>query len=383
MNRSHVIALALALAGCGDNLSAPDARVTHDAAPADAHVPMPQAVAVSGDFGSPGTGIVSKLDVTKLDMRQNLAASAALGDPVLRYYGGKLYIINRFGSNNITILDGKTMQLEDQISTGVDSNPQDVAVVGNKLYVPALGTKGVVVITRGSTTQTTIDLSALDTAGMNDGKPECVSAYVVGTKLYVACAVLDNFNASEVGKIAVIDTASDTMITSVNMSYKNPAGFFTRAPEASTYAGDLLIATIPDYQNYATGCIERVSTAATATVSCGLTNQEIGGFANALAVSPDGAMLYIAADTYDATFKQTGALRGFDLETGMLWTAPLSATAQVIVDVAACPGGDVVAADKTMNAAGLRVWRDTTERTTDAMSIGLPPTVNALVCYDP
>ncbi|HEY5943955.1 MAG TPA: hypothetical protein VIV40_00615, partial [Kofleriaceae bacterium] len=351
--------------------------------PADAHVAAPVAAVVAGDFGSPGTGIISKLDITKLDMRQNLAPSAAQGDPVLRYYGGKLYIINRFGSNNVTILDGKTMQLEEQISTGANSNPQDVAVVGNKLYVPAYGTAGVIVVTRGSTELETIDLSSLDTMGMNDGKPDCVSAYAVGTKVYVACGVLDNFNAVEVGKVAVIDTATDTMVTSVAMNYKNPNGFFMRAPEGSTYGGDLLIPSVPSFTNYATGCIERVSTAATPTVGCGLTNQELGGFANKLAVADDGSILYIAVDTYDANFNQTGALKGFDLSSGMLWPGAVSATTEIISDVAACPGGDVVATDATFNAGGLRVYRDSTERTTAAMSIGLPPTVNALVCYDP
>lgn len=374
----------LVLAACGDNLAVPDARDNGDGSGSgDAHVPRPIAVAAAGDFMSPGTGIVSKLDITNLAMSPNVAPAVAQGDPVLRYFGGKLYVVNRFGSNNITILDAKTLTLEEQISTGANSNPQDVAVVGNKLYVPALGTAGVVVLTRGSNTPATIDLSALDTMGMNDNKPECVSAYVVGTKLYVACAVLDNFNAVEVGKVAVIDTTTDTLITSLSMSYKNPTGLFVRSPEGSTYAGDLLIPTVPDYNNYATGCIDRVSTGATPAVACGLTNQEMAGFANSLAVAPDGTVLYIAVDTFDTNFNQTGVLKGFDLETGTLWTAPLSATAQLIVDVAACPGGDVVAADKTLNAGGLRVWRDTTERTTEAKPIGLPPTVNALVCYDP
>jgi hypothetical protein len=381
MKRSYLVVLVLA--ACGDNLSTPDARGNGDGGPGDARVPIPQAIAVAGDFGSPGTGIVSKLDVTKLDMRQNLVPSAAQGDPVVRHIGDKLYIINRFGSNNITILDAKTMQFEEQISTGADSNPQDVAVVGNKLYVPALGTAGVVVITRGSTTPTTINLSALDTTGMNDGKPECVSAYVVGTKLYVACGVLDNFNKVEVGKIAVIDTATDTMMTSVNMSYSGPSGLFVRSPEGSTYSGDLLIPTIPDYNNYATGCIQRVSTAATPAVSCGLTNQELAGFANSLAVADDGSLLYVVVNTFDASFNQTGTLKGFDLASGMLWAAPLSTPTELIIDVAACPGGDVVAADKTLNAGGLRVWRDTQERTTAALSIGLPPVTNGLVCYDP
>jgi YVTN family beta-propeller protein len=332
---------------------------------------------------SPGTGILSQLDITKLSMCTNVVPSVAQGDPVLRQLGGKIYVINRYGSNNVTILDAKTLTFEDQISTGMNSNPQDVAVVGDKLYVPALGTAGVVVITRGSSTLTTIDLSSLDTAGMNDGKPDCVSAYAVGTKVYVACGMLDNFNAVEVAKVAVIDTATDTMVGSAAMNYSNPTGFFVQTPASSVFGGDLLLPTVPDYTSYATGCIERISTGATPTVSCGPTNQELGGFAGTTAIAADGSLLYIVVNTYDSNFNQTGSLAGFDLETGMLWTTPLSSTSELIVDVAACPGGDVVAADKTMNAAGLRVWRGTTERTTDAISIGLPPTANALVCYDP
>ncbi len=380
MNRS--LALVVFLAACGDNLAHPDAHGTGDASPPDAHVPVPRAIAAAGDFMSPGTGIVSRLDITSLDMQQNVATSVAQGDPVVRYYNGKLYVVNRFGSNNVTILDGKTLTFEEQISTGANSNPQDVAVVGNKLYVPAMGTKGVVVIAGGAV-EKTIDLTALDTMGMNDMQPDCVSAYAIDTTLYVACGMLDNFNAVEVGKIAVIDTTTDTLVTSVAMNYRNPSGFLVQAPASSAFAGDLLIGTTPSFTNYATGCVERVSTGATPAVSCGPTNQQLAGFANKLAVSADDKTLYVAVGTYDASFNETGTLRTVELATGMLATAPLSTTSQLIVDVAACPGGDVVASDKTLDATGLRVWRGATERTTTAMSIGLPPTSNALVCYDP
>lgn len=374
----------LVLAACGDNSSRPDAGSRIDAPPPDAYVPVPHAVAVAGDFGSPGTGVVSKLDVDQLAMRQNVAAGAALGDPVLREYGGKLYVINRFGSNNVTILDAKTMALEDQISIGANSNPQDVAVVGDKLYVPAMGTAGVVVVTRPANTLTTIDLSALDTMGQNDGKPDCISAYVVGAKVYVACGVLDNFNATEVGKIGVIDTATDTLVASANMNYKNPYGWFVRAPEGSTYTGDLLIPSVPDFTGYTEGCVERVNTtSAQPTVGCGLTNAQLAGYVNRLAVAPDGKTLYTAVGTYDQTFMNpTGKLKAFDLMTGMLAADPLSAASELIIDVAACPGGDVVAMDQTLNAGGMRVWRGATERTSEALSIGLPPTVNALACFD-
>ncbi len=379
MKRSLV--LALFLAACGDNFATPDAGGSGDAPPPDAHVPMPRAVATAGDFMSPGTGILSRLDITALDMRQNVVASVAQGDPVLRQYGDKLYVINRFGSNNITILDAKTLTFEEQISTGVDSNPQDVAVVGGKLYVPALGTKGVVVISGGAV-EKTIDLTSLDTMGANDMQPDCVSAYTVGTKVYVACGVLDSFNAVEVGKIGVIDTATDTLVTSVAMSYKNPSGFLVQTPASSAFAGDLLIATIPDFQDYSTGCVQRVSTGATPMVSCGPTNQDLGGFANKVSVSADGKTLYVSVGTYDASFNESGTLKTVDLDSGMLAAAPLSKATQMIVDVAACPGGDVVASDKALNAAGLRVWRGTTERTTEAMSIGLKPVGGGLVCYD-
>jgi YVTN family beta-propeller protein len=377
--------LLVLLAACGDNQDKPDAGPTGDSGTSDARVAMPRAIAAAGDFGSPGVGTLAKLDITSLEVTQNVVPGAALGDPVLREIDGKLYVINRYGSNAITILDAKTLALEDQISTGLNSNPQDVAVVGDKLYVPALGTTGVVVITRGSPTQTTIDLSGLDTVGANDGMPECVSAIAVGTAVYVACGVLDSFASVEPGKVAIIDSTTDTLLETITLNYGNPYGFFVATPPASTYVGDLLIETAPSLTDYTTGCLERVSTATPHTAACGLSNTELAGFANKLAIDDTGGNLYIAVGTYDASFSNpTGKLRSFDLHSGMLATQPLSNTSELIVDVAACPGGNIVATDQTLNAGGLRVWKKNgSERTTTALSIGLPPTTNALVCSDP
>ena len=382
---SSFVLAALVLAACGDNNVAPDARPTADAPPADAHVPQPIALAVAGDFGSPGVGTVAKLDLKNLAMTLDVASGAALGDPVVRYIDGNVYIINRFGSSSITILDGKTLQLVDQFSTGMDSNPQDVAVVGDKLYVPATGTAGVVVITRPANTTTTIDLSSLDSVGANDGKPDCIAAYAVGTKVYVACGMLDSFAPVEPGKVAVIDTATDTMTSSITLPYSNPSAFFAKSPDDSTYTGDLLIPTVPSFSSYATGCIARVSTTgATPGASCGPTNMDLGGYANKVDVTPDGSVLYVAVGTLDANFANpTGKLRGVDLESGMIWPGALSPTSQLIIDVAACPDGQAVATDQTTNKSGLRVWQNLEERTTDVKPIGLRPTTAALICYDP
>src|SRR5262249_20911877 len=163
------------------------------------------------------------------------------------------------------------------------------------------------------------DLSALDPS---DGVPDCVSAYAVGTKVYVACGLLDHFTAIHNGKVAVIDSTTDTVLTTMEMNAKNPYGFFVRTPETSAYAGDLLIATAPSFTSYETGCIERVSTGSAPTVSCALTNQEAGGFVNKLAV---GDKLYLAVGTYDMSFQNpTGKLRAADMQTGGLAAEPLS-----------------------------------------------------------
>jgi hypothetical protein len=384
MKRSISMMFMFVLAACGDNLGRPDRGSGVDAGPPDAHVPLPRAVAAAGDFGSPGTGVLSRLDIETLSMSQNIVASVAQGDPVLRQHGDKLYVINRYGSNNITILNAKTLAFEEQISTGEASNPQDVAVVGDKLYVPAMGTKGVVVIEPGASAHKTIDLSALDTVGGDDdGVPECMSAYAIDTRVFVVCGVLDGFAAVEPAKVAIIDTATDTMVGSLSLTHGNPVGHLERTPADSVFGGDLLLATVPDYIDYTSGCIERISTGTSPAATCALTNQELGGYVNATSVAHDGSTLYIAVATYEAGFTNpTGTLEGLDLESGMLWTAPLSSSSQLIVDVAACPNGDVVATDQTFNKGGLRVWSGTTERTTDAKPIGMPPATNALVCYD-
>jgi DNA-binding beta-propeller fold protein YncE len=379
MTRFALVCFALATA-CGDNQdnSRPDASGMQDAA----H-PVPMAVVVSGDFDM--TGIMSKLDITSLEVTPNVApAGAVAGDPVVRHFGNRLYVVNRFGANNVTVLDASTFALVEQYSTGENSNPQDVAVVGNDLYVPALGTTGMVKITVTTGDSEVIDLGTA--LADPDGNPDCVSAYAVGSKVFVACGLREDFFPSGPGKVAVYDTASGE-ITAVTLPAENPQNYFVRTPESSMLGGDLLIPLVPSYNDYSTGCVARVSTGSTPTASCadGLSNMDLGGFQAHLDVAPDGTVLWIVVSTLDDNFENpTGSLRGFDLTTGTLWSAALSPTTQLINDVAACPDGSVVVVDRTMDAAGLRVYgSDTTERTSAAMAFGLPPSFgNNVVCYD-
>jgi hypothetical protein len=335
----------------------------------DAPPPMPTAVVAAGDFIAGHPGVLSTVDITTQNLSQNVAPAGAVGDdPVLRMYGGELFVINRADGNNITILDAHTFALVEQLGTGAGSNPWDVAVKGNKLYVPVWGGSGVAVLTRGSATVATIDLSADDP----DGKPNCVSDYLVGDQLYVACELLDDvtFMPRGPGKVYVIDTASDTLVHSITMTYANPTNMFHPLP-----SGDLLI----ESANYTTGdgCIEKIATGPTpADAGCVVTNGAMGGSVSRLEAAGTQLWLAIASPSFMPQW-----LASFDLTSSTLG-APISPTSELIGDLAPCPDGTIVVSDQTKNASGLRLYKNGVELTSAPFAAGLDTGgADALLCY--
>lgn len=360
------------LAACGTDMTSgsPDG-------PPGTNPDLATAVIAAGDFNV--TGILSTVRVPQGVVTPNAVAGVAGGDPFLRRFGDELFIVNRDSGDNVTILDKATLSLVQQVATGAGGNPQDVAPVGRKLYVAELATAGVVVIDRDHPdTRTTIDLSSLDAV---DGHPDCVSVYAVGDRVFVACGVLDeNFQPRGPGKIAVIDTRTDTMTASFELPDKNPDGFLQQVPALD---GDLVIGLAPDFQHFDTGCLARVSTGATpAAHGCAITNAALGGVPNHVDVSPDGKALWIDATAYDASFDLSGKVVALDLTTMQL-AAPMTPSSVVATDVAACPNGFAAVVDGTVGAAGVRIFRpDGSEMTSGAVDIGASPDFgNNTVCY--
>lgn len=354
----------------------PDVDAPSTDAPA---VPRPTAVAVTGDFSV--TGVFSTIDVTTRAVTANALAGVAGGEPWIRKIGGELFIVNRAGGNNVTIVGTSPFRFVDQFGTGNGTNPQDVAVVGDKLYVPVFDAMGGLrVINRTTRAVTSISLAALDP----DMVPNCISAVAVGTRVFVACEVLDqNFSPRGPGRIAVIDTATDTVADTFALANANPFGRFITTPANSMFGGDLLIPTAPSLTNYATGCLERVSTGADpAANGCAVTNATLAGYVSGGEAAVDGGMLWLAVVALNPDFTNNfGHLRSLDLASGTLG-APLSSSTSFIVGAATCPGGHVVAADTTFGAAGVRIFDGTAETTDTALDIGRPLNApNGIVCF--
>jgi len=376
--------LGLATAACGDNYGA-----AADAPPVDAPSGPPRAVVVAGDFGPGNPGVLSTLDPATLTVMNNVGPAMAVGDdPILRHFGGELLVVNRNDGNNITILDDQTLALKEQLGTGAGSNPQDVAVRGQNLYVATFGGQGLVMLTRGRATVTTIDLSQDDP----DGKPNCNSVYLVGSDLYVSCGLLDDTNMfvpRGPGKVYVVDTATNAIKTTLTLSTKNPFGVFEQIPATARpeeNPGDLLMPTVLFADG--SGCVERIATSGGPPAAAGcmpmmMNTTDLKGYASRIGFLIDlveaAQITWIATPT---TFPKSD-LRAYDMPTSALWAGPLNPSTEAIGDLAVCPGGEIVVSDTTMNASGLRVYNsEAAETTKSALAITKPPlSTHGIVCY--
>lgn len=332
--------------------------------------------AVSTDYVS--TGLASTITVPDLAVTQNAVDGVASTDPVVRHLGDRLFVVNRLGADNVTVLDPVTLQLVAQISTGSGSNPQDVAAVGDTLFVPTFAGTGVVVLDLAHPDDgvvDTIDLSSLD----SDGVPNCNAAAAVGGKVFVSCGLLDDngdLSAQGPGRIAVIDASSHALITDFALDNKNPIGPFVALPELG---GDLIIDTVPDYTDTTQGCIERISTDTPAAAGCFVDHSDLGGIASGLA--PGAGQLWIAVtEGWDAQdYQPLGKVESLDLGSMTLASAPITTDGERAFDVARCPTGQLAVADA---AGGIRIFADDgSELTTEPLDIGLPPIGGGLTCY--
>lgn len=389
---TKTLALLLFVAACGDNNALPDAAPPDGSV--DAGATPPRAVVVAGDFVPGHPGVLSVLDITARTIMTNVAPALAIGeDPILRKVGDELFVVNRASGNNVTILDANTYQLVEQLGTGAGTNPQDVATIGDKVFVATLGNKGGVLLTRGSSTVVEIDLSVDDP----DGKPNCSSVYYANNNLFFACGLLDDTNVNlpprGPGKIYVVNPITNTIKQTITLSTNNPIALFEQIPTTAPHGGDLMLPTM-DFGTGA-GCVERIVTSNTlGSVGCVVNNSALGTFAFAgrvafyapaftgpVAPIVPTPLMFLGVSAYPK-----GHARVFDLGTEMLFPDTLTAMTQVVGDLTTCPNGELVVSDNapppSTAASGLRVYQGAVEKTTAPLAVGLrPASSHGLVCY--
>jgi hypothetical protein len=318
-----------------------------------------------------GTGTVARLVLPSLELVRDVVPGGVSGDPVLRAEGGRVLIVNRFGADNLTVIDPGGLGVIAQFSTGAGTNPQDVASKGDALFVPVFGRAAV---ERWRLRLPVERLEDVDTSALDpDGNPNAASAAVVGSLVYVTLGILDDddpfLSPRGPGGVLVLDEAGET-ITTFELAHANPLGFLHRA------GSQLVVATAPFFDASA-GCIERISTGdAAGPAGCWVANADLGGYATALVPHERGLFVAVSAGF------GVGRLVAVD-EDGGVDPVALSGPDEIVTDAAFCEAtGMIVYNDQS--SGGLHVYDVTVgvRLTEQPLDLGLPSVFsNGIACF--
>jgi hypothetical protein len=241
-----------------------------------AHAGETRAFVITSDFSSGGLGAI---DLTTHAVSADVAT--VYSDARARWYQGRIYVVNRFGQDNIQVIDPalgyRTVR---QFSTGNGSNPQDIAFVSpNKAYVSRLGSPNLLrVDPAAGDTLGSISLAAFADA---DGLPEADYMVRLGNRLFVELQRLVNFAPADSSLIAVIDTDADTVVD-VNPSLPGVQAITLRGQNPVTSFGwdpashRLLVGCVGNY-GVLDGGIEWVDPIALRSDGYAITETALGG----------------------------------------------------------------------------------------------------------
>jgi len=298
-------------------------------------------------------------------------------DAVARFHGGLIYVVNRFGADNIQILDpanGFATVRQFSVENGAD--PHDIAVVsGTKAYVTRYNKTDLWIVDPSSGMHTgSIDLSTFADA---DGVPEMDRLAVSGDYLFVSIQRLDrnnHFTPAGASLVAVVSVAADTLVDTdpamsgiqpIMLTASNPFSDFETDPTTN----DLLLACAGAF-GLQDGGVDVVSVKNLASEGLLLTESAAGGDITDVEIL-SASLGYVV--TTDANF--SNVLLSFNPQMGIVSDTLYAPGAFVLQDVEPGPTGILLLADRTPTNPGIRIYDTTTgtETTSIPIDVGLPP----------
>jgi hypothetical protein len=279
-------------------------------------------------------------------------------DVVLREHDGVVYAINRFGADNVQVVDpaaGLATVL--QFSTDPGSNPHDILVVTpHRAYVTRNQEASLLIVDPA----TDAPLGSIDLAALadGDGLPEMDQMALVGGDLFVTLQLLDQDNffiPSGPGAVAVIDVASERVVGAFNLQGKDPS---SRLESDGRY---LYVATTGDF-GVDDGGIERIDPGDTTGTTTVVSGADLGGDLGELAIAGPRKG-YVVVSTFDfASGTSSSRVVAFDPSTGAILGEVFRNDA-FCPDVRVSPDGTLLAiADRTPANPGVRLFDTATDQ---------------------
>jgi hypothetical protein len=217
-------------------------------------------------------------------------------DPIAHYDAAEdmIFVINRFFADNIQIVDpNQDFATIGQYSVGNGANPHDIRLAGSqKAYVSRFEWKTLLIVHP----YTGDSLGTIDLAPFadSDGIPEMDRMEIVGDRLFVTLNCIDHLTwlPNGNGKIAVIDTETDTLIDCnpavpgiqpIELDLPNPYSELRYEP----CRGELIVGCLGAWGTLEGGvaAIDPVNLEGAGTL---ITEAQIGGDISDALLAPDG-----------------------------------------------------------------------------------------------
>jgi flagellar hook capping protein FlgD len=348
--------------------------------PGHAHAAATRAFVLTSDYSSGG---LTAVDLGTRAVSRDVAT--VYRDAVERWYQGRLYVVNRYGADNIQVIDpGAGYATVRQFSVGPGTNPQDIAFVSpTRAYVSRLGSPDLVIV--NPATGATLGSVSLARFADGDGNPEPARMTMVGSVLVVALQRLTNFLPQDTAEVALVDAAADTVldadpgrpgVQAIALQARNPATTFEVLPDPDNPAAvDLLIGCVGAYGS-TDGGVERIVLPAThaplpsPAVSAGLVTTEatLGGDVVDIAVARAHAYAVVS----DAS--SNTSVVAWDRVSGARLSSVWATAGFGIADVAVNDRDELWVCDNSFATTGVRVFRAGPDTLlAGPLDAGLPP----------
>jgi hypothetical protein len=243
-----------------------------------AHAAQTRAFILTTDF-STGSLSVNTLGTTTIAKDVEPVHS----DAVERWYGGFLYVVNRFGQDNIQVIDPATNNTVRQFTTGNGSNPQDICFVSpTKAYVTRYDVSDVLIV--NPMTGASLGVIPLGGFADADGIPEMAHMVRVDNRVFVAIQRLDRnagYEPTDKSLVAVIDANADSVLDADPLAAGTQAILLTGKNPYTVFAFDratsrLLIGCAGSYSAL-DGGIEYVDPVGMKSLGYAITEATLGG----------------------------------------------------------------------------------------------------------
>jgi len=294
-------------------------------------------------------------------------------DARIRWYDGLVYVVNRFGQDNIQVLDpAQGYATVRQFSVGNGSNPQDIAFVSpTKAYVTRLASSRLLIV--NPSTGDSIGAIPLGAFADGDGLPEMDRTIVVGSRLFVSCERLQNFQPSGASLVVAIDTGADTVLDARpdlpgTQAITLPAGNSATAFDWDPSSRRLLIGCTGAY-GVADGGIVWIDPVTLATGGYAITESALGGdVLDVVWYSPTRSFAIVN----DAAFNTS--LVAWDPSTGHVTGTLLAPGGFSLSDATLDDRGELYVCENDLFAPGVHVLSAATGAALHApLATSLPP----------